>query len=667
MLKRLAFPVVALMFFACGGDGSVIDQELPFDVFLPGDRDVPKQDQGQDPGEQEDRGQEQGQEQDPGGVDEDPGQEQDPGGVDEDPGQDQDPGQHEDPGQDDDPGQGDDPGQDDDPGQHEDPGQDDDPGQGDDPGQDQDPGQDDDPGPDDGETCGPCSGGKVCIDNVCQCPDNLTDCSGTCTQLGTDTNCAGCGDKCQTGATCQNGACKCTEMVQKKCCGDNVCWFDSCGNQGAVVETCEYGCGNGACLPSCFDDPVGSCKAFYGCVGGCAAGTPGETCRNQCFDRLSTEGLNNLTNLDTCLANNSCYGLSGDDFSDCVDEYCIEPYYNCFWGCSYPTCNLLMACIDPCLAGPEADRTTCVNNCWEGATPEAQLDLNAALECNSNACPICDTTSGTECDECWDQATVTTCRAYWSKCVELPEPSGYCSVLWRCFQSCDTAECQDACVAEASPEANQMFDAIYDCIDANCGTLSGSEWLTCANASINFRGACKTQMDTCMADRAYGTGLCLDLWNCYMGCGTAECREACRTAASRDANTKLNNIFACINTVCDPDLPESQWNTCANAAINAGGACEAVTDVCFEDRVYGTGTCNQLWECYMPCTDDTCRQTCVGAASKRAIELLQDVFDCINGVCDSDVLDDDAWLACANASINAGGVCKAKYDTCRNN
>ena len=108
-------------------------------------------------------------------------------------------------------------------------------------------------------------------------------------------------------------------------------------------------------------------------------------------------------------------------------------------------------------------------------------------------------------------------------------------------------------------------------------------------------------------------------------------------------------------------------NTCANAAINAGGACEAVTDVCFEDRVYGTGTCNQLWECYMPCTDDTCWQTCVGAASKQAIELFQDVFDCIDGVCDSDVLDDDAWLACANASINAGGVCKAKYDTCRNN
>jgi hypothetical protein len=69
----------------------------------------------------------------------------------------------------------------------------------------------------------------------------------------------------------------------------------------------------------------------------------------------------------------------------------------------------------------------------------------------------------------------------------------------------------------------------------------------------------------------------------------------------------------------------------------------------------------------MPCTDDTCWQTCVGAASKRAIELLQDVFDCIDGVCDSDVLDDDAWLTCANASINTGGVCKAKYDTCRNN
>ncbi|MBI5610295.1 MAG: hypothetical protein HY902_15565 [Deltaproteobacteria bacterium] len=35
---------------------------------------------------------------------------------------------------------------------------------------------------------------------------------------------------------------QCTPQASKGCCGQNLCWFDSCGNLGAVAQTCALGC-----------------------------------------------------------------------------------------------------------------------------------------------------------------------------------------------------------------------------------------------------------------------------------------------------------------------------------------------------------------------------------------------------------------------------------------
>jgi len=52
---------------------------------------------------------------------------------------------------------------------------------------------------------------------------------------------------------CENGACleenqSCTSHYEYKCYGDDVNWYDSCGNKEDIITTCEYACLGGNCL-----------------------------------------------------------------------------------------------------------------------------------------------------------------------------------------------------------------------------------------------------------------------------------------------------------------------------------------------------------------------------------------------------------------------------------
>lgn len=139
-----------------------------------------------------------------------------------------------------------------------------------------------------GGTCGDCTGGQVCSDGLCKCPSGQVDCSGTCTTLGTNTNCSGCGDTCTNGKQCNSGECTCTPNVSKSCCSNNVCWVDSCGNQGAVANTCSYGCESCTCkqcTPQCAGRQCGS----DGCGGTCGTCPSTQDCNTngQCVNKTA--------------------------------------------------------------------------------------------------------------------------------------------------------------------------------------------------------------------------------------------------------------------------------------------------------------------------------------------------------------------------------------------
>jgi hypothetical protein len=108
-----------------------------------------------------------------------------------------------------------------------------------------------------------CGGGRTVASAFCQCdcPPEMQECNGVCTDLATDQwNCGTCGRACQRG--CYNGAClECPVASQTKC--DNGGCYDlltdpyncgACGNGCALTE----GCDNGHCVTVILPPPVAS-------------------------------------------------------------------------------------------------------------------------------------------------------------------------------------------------------------------------------------------------------------------------------------------------------------------------------------------------------------------------------------------------------------------------
>ncbi|GEM_PF-1942388 len=101
-----------------------------------------------------------------------------------------------------------------------------------------------------------CTGGKVCVSGVCQCPTGSTLCGGVClapADLQTDpAHCGttGCGVACGTGANCSAGVCSCTTAGQTACTGGCADLQTDPKNCGKCATVCASGiCTAGVCRP----------------------------------------------------------------------------------------------------------------------------------------------------------------------------------------------------------------------------------------------------------------------------------------------------------------------------------------------------------------------------------------------------------------------------------
>ena len=103
-----------------------------------------------------------------------------------------------------------------------------------------------------GSTVTTCQSG--CAGGSCQ------DCTPACAGKACgDDGCGGSCGACTGGKVCDGGACSCLLQDHKACCGDSVCWYDSCGNLGVQVTTCTGGCSNGICGSCSSHDHQGCC------------------------------------------------------------------------------------------------------------------------------------------------------------------------------------------------------------------------------------------------------------------------------------------------------------------------------------------------------------------------------------------------------------------------
>jgi len=238
-----------------------------------------------------------------------------------------------------------------------------------------------------GGSCGSCRGGQTCDNGICAVCN--PDCAGK--QCGDD-GCDGSCGACDPGQQCVDGLCEgeCTPNCSGKECGSDGC-DGNCGFCNPD-ETCQ----GGQCVPTSSD--VGTCKWYYECIFECPDND--EVCYQSCEEQLTQQGLQDTAAFQQCLQNHDCYGGTDDQFYQCLEDHCLLPYYKCFSGDTYSTCGQLVECIVACPSGDNA----CVGNCWSESTYQAQVGLQALLDCMDQACSqACTNPDSTACNDCWAQ------------------------------------------------------------------------------------------------------------------------------------------------------------------------------------------------------------------------------------------------------------------------
>ncbi len=141
------------------------------------------------------------------------------------------------------------------------------------------------------------------------------------------------------------------------------------------------------------------------------------------------------------------------------------------------------ACSSDCT---EYDTSTCVRSCTDGST-----------RCLVNVLQECSERTWSDKEDCSDKDLL---------CLQQPESSGYqrvyecrelgednsCAVVLACYNICEgDSDCQDECEASGTEAAQNFFDPLLECGEANCSGVSDTNCL---------RESCNTAYRACRND-----------------------------------------------------------------------------------------------------------------------------------------------------------------------
>lgn len=133
---------------------------------------------------------------------------------------------------------------------------------------------------------------------------------------------------------------------------------------------------------------------------------------------------------------------------------------------------------------------------------------------------------------------------------------------------------------------------------------------------------------------------CGAAYECMVNCGNdASCQEQCFVNASPQAQGQLNDLFTCLEDKCGGNMTDQQFAQCVQ------DNCSAQTDACFGPAVTGSDTCEQVYDCFGTCADDSCYNTCYGEGSAQAQSQINAMLQCFDAQCGT-IEDQDAWVSC---------------------
>jgi len=344
----------------------------------------------------------------------------------------------------------------------------------------------------------------------------------------------------------------------------------------------------------------GSCKAYYQCVGACPPQPQGQACIQECQNKLSPQGMQDVQNLQNCLQQNKCFDKPTDqEFNQCLEDFCIEPYFHCFSGTLYQSCSALIDCLTAC---PEDNPNTpdvnekneCIGNCWSEATFDAQMDLQNLINCANKNCEAqCATPDSPACNSCWNQVLGPggVCESYNDKCT-VYGPEG-CYYLLTCLNGCDKGDqqCQQACVNQTSKNGLKLYNDIFDCITQACPICESNpddpQCDTCFKQAQQPGAACYGVLQTCLNDRPYGTKKCGEMFQCVNACADQACVQDCLLNGTKTANDLYDAMITCAMDQCpscQTNPPGADCDTCFNGALQDAAKCKTKYDACVNDN-----------------------------------------------------------------------------------
>ena len=313
--------------------------------------------------------------------------------------------------------------------------------------------------------CGPKNCKGCCIGDVCVTGGDDTACGLAGTQCA---NCAGKGQACSAGGTCQASTCSPANCAG--CCQGNACVLmtsdAACGKGGAACKPCGVNttCNAGTCVatPPCGPAtcPTGCCQA-----GVCATGTQSTICGNSgaacqncsaagltCTGQACVKPVCSPANCAGCCSNGACVAGSQDTICGNGGGACTD----CTGGGQ--VCGAGGLCKDPC--GPK----NCAAGCCNGQACVGGF-LNNRCGSGGAACADC-AAGGATCDTAAVPRVCTkpnTCPQKYAACgagVSTPKLSTH-------QNACATSDLQDAAAACSGGLAGGNCQAFFAFLTAN--------------------------------------------------------------------------------------------------------------------------------------------------------------------------------------------------------